>query len=216
MQPAFELLHADLAARPATPTETALARALEMDDVEAYVAELMAGAVLMPLPETDPTSLNPVSLDPVSLNPVSLEPVSLGPASLDPADPGFVWFRAADEEAVGTEAADAREGWVGTGEWAVGAGEGVVDNGERAVGDGERAAAGPAPIVAFTSWSRLCDLLGARACVQIPFVAMVDAWPDASALLIDPGLQHGGRIAGAAMQHLRDYVRKRLDALAQP
>jgi hypothetical protein len=205
---------ADLAAWPSTPTETALARALDTDDVEAYVAQLMAGAVLMPLPDTDPAllnaaSLNPASLNPASLNPVSLKPASPNPGSLDPADPGFVWFRMADEEAVGAEDADAREGRRGAGAWDIG-------DGERAVGDGESATGDPAPIVAFTSWSRLCDLLGARACVQIPFVAMVDAWPDASALLIDPGLQHGGRIAGAAMQHLRDDVRKRLDALARP
>lgn len=162
---------ADLAARPATPTETALARALDADDVEAYVAQLMAGAVLMPLPVADPV--------PPDSTPPDRTP--LDPTPLDPTDPGFVWFRSPGED----------------------------------LSHGGQAAEGLAPIVAFTSWSRLRDLLGERACVRIPFVAMVDAWPDGSALLIDPGLQHGGRIDGAVMQHLRDDVRKRLDALTQ-
>jgi hypothetical protein len=154
---------AGLSAQPATPVETALARSLEAGDVEAYVAELMTGDVLMPLPD-------------MLLSDMSLPDAA--PAVLEPADPGFAWFRPAHE--------------------------GLAD------GDDEPAGGRPAPIVAFTSWPRMCDLLGERRCVRLPFVALVEAWPDDAALLIDPGLRHGGRIDGTVMRQLGDEVRARM------
>ena len=64
-------------------------------------------------------------------------------------------------------------------------------------------AGGPAPIAVFTSVERLHDLVGFQTHVQVPFAAVVEAWPDSSDLLVDPGAAQGGRIAGRLLQRLQ-------------
>jgi hypothetical protein len=127
--------------------------------------------------------------------PVLLPSTGAGSPSADVSDPAFAWFRLPAENPANHDNPVNPANPVNP--------VNQVDADERAAVDD----AGAGPIVAFTSPERLRDQVGDRTFVQVPFPAVVHAWPDAgSDLVVDPGLPHGGVLAGSAMAHLRAMV----------
>ncbi len=73
-----------------------------------------------------------------------------------------------------------------------------------------RVADDDAAIVVFTSPERLREQLGDPELVEVPFGAVVMAWPDPTAgLAVDPGTAHGGVLAAEAVTQLRDELTRR-------
>jgi hypothetical protein len=82
----------------------------------------------------------------------------------------------------------------------------------RLTGNPEAGTDPDAPVVAFTSMARLADAVGPRPWMRRSFALLVDVWPEGRALAVDPGLEHGARLDGAVLAHLRENLRISRDA----
>jgi hypothetical protein len=151
-----------------TPREAALRTAVRTDDAPGYLAALVDGSVVLPLPlPGDGEAPRPVATGEYWTAVHRTDP-EFAPFTRDITDPAFPWWR--------TERADGR------------------------------------PVVlGFTTPVRMQAEVGERDWIEVPFLDVVSAWPDADcALRLNSGGATTLELAGAALTDLRESYAKAL------